>query len=74
VAFFAGVVRRWERAERVVAAILVAEILVSPARQFLPAVAAEAVVWIQAFAELVMFLAAVHLSLSIGEKEANPIV
>jgi hypothetical protein len=73
-AFFAGVVTQWRGTERVIAAILIAEVLVSPARQYLPPAAAEAVVWIQAFAELVMLFGAVHLYLSISESKSNTLV
>ncbi len=57
--------------ERVILAIMVAETLVSPIRQFVPAPLAEALLRVQAFGNLVMFLGTVHLFLHISERQSG---
>jgi hypothetical protein len=62
------VVRTFEGAERVILAILIAEVLISPIRQFVPHLLSEAILCAQAFGSLAMFFAAIHLFLCISEK------
>ena len=64
------VLREFEGAERVMLAILIAEVLVSPIRQFVPHRLSEALVWTQAFGSMAMFFAAVHLLLCLPERRS----
>jgi len=66
VAFLVVVLYRWRGSERVIVAVLIAQILVSPLRQYLSLSMAATMLWIQAFAALVMFLAALSLYLRLS--------
>ena len=70
-AFFITAIREFRGTERIILAILIGEVLVSPIRQYLPLTIAQAVVWIQASAGLVMLLAAIRLFLSVSEKQSS---
>jgi len=66
--FFIYVIIRWKGLERIIFAILFGQGLISPLRQFLPSPMATTVVWVQAFAGAVMFLAALKLFLQLPKQ------